>query len=667
MVLEETDVQPKAPQQAGPYLLTISARNSEALDELLRAHLNELQAAGSDYPIADVCYTASVRRIHHEYRVAIVAEDVAELETRLAAAIAKEDSDGVLFGRESSTTPASQNSIVFVAPGQGSQWLGMAGELFDRNPVFRKAFEQCDAAILAETGWSLIDRVIGVDAATYLTQIDVIQPALFAMSVALAAVWRSWGILPSAVVGHSMGEVAAAHIAGILNLKDAVAVICRRSRLMKTLSSAGSMATVELPLAEVEQLLESVADVSVAASNGPHTTVISGDTHAIESLLRDLTARDIYCRQIKVDVASHSAQVDPILPDLLAELSDIRPQPADIPLLSTVTGKYSRATGDSSPEETTRMDAQYWVENLRRSVLFAPAIKRLCEDGKTVFVELSPHPILLPSIEASARAIQPRAVAVASLRREKPACATLLSGLAALYTAGWPIDWRNLYPNGGRNVRLPQYPFQRERCWPEPSDLTRTQHALRGQASPLLGHKFESSLDPKATLWETDLRIATLRYLNDHRVLRSAVFPASGHIDMALSAAREMFPDQVFEVRNAVFASAAYIPEEGAKTFQLALTPDGNGAYSFAIRSRGDQGEAAWPVRSHGILQPFQAEAIPAETISLDALQVRRRDAPRCQGSLCQNEPIRVAIWAGVSVGAGSLGWRLRKSLQIAD
>ena len=621
MVLEETDVQPKAIQQAGPYLLTISARNSEALDELLRAHLNELQAAGSEYPIADVCYTASVRRIHHEYRVAIVAEDVAELETRLAAAIAKEDSDGVLFGRESSTTPASQNSIVFVAPGQGSQWLGMAGELFDRNPVFRKAFEQCDAAILAETGWSLIDRVIGVDAATYLTQIDVIQPALFAMSVALAAVWKSWGIVPSAVVGHSMGEVAAAHIAGILDLKDAVAVICRRSRLMKTLSSAGSMATVELPMAEVEQLLESVADVSVAASNGPHTTVISGDTHAIETLLRDLTARDIYCRQIKVDVASHSAQVDPILPDLLAELSDIRPQPAEVPLLSTVTGKYSRATGDSSPEETTCMDARYWVENLRRSVLFAPAIKRLCEDGKTVFVELSPHPILLPSIEASARAIQPRAVAVASLRREKPACATLLSGLAALYTAGWPIDWRNLYPNGGRNVRLPQYPFQRERCWPEPGDLTRTQHALRGQGSPLLGHKFESSLDPKATLWETDLRISTLRYLNDHRVLRSAVFPASGHIDMALSAAREMFPDQVFEVRNAVFASAAYIPEEGAKTFQLALTPDGNGAYSFAIRSRGDQGEAAWPVRSHGILQPFQAEAIPAETISLDALQ----------------------------------------------
>ncbi len=631
MVLEEVGAPRDIPRQSSPYLLTISARNSEALDELLCAHLNELRAAGSEYPIGDVCYTASVRRDHHEYRVAIVAEDLAELETRLAAAIAKEDSDGVVFGRESSTSQPTRNGIVFVAPGQGSQWMGMAGELFDRNAVFRQAFEQCDAAIHGETGWSLIDRVIGPDAATYLTRIDVIQPALFAMSVALAAVWRSWGIFPSAVVGHSMGEVAAAHIAGILDLKDAVAVICRRSRLMKTLSSAGSMATVELPLADVEQLLESVAGVSVAASNGPHTTVISGDANAIESLLRDLTAKDIYCRQIKVDVASHSAQVDPILPDLLAALSGICPRPAEVPLLSTVTGKYARAAVDSSVEETTWMDAPYWVENLRRSVLFAPAIERLCGDGKAVFIELSPHPILLPSIEASARSVQPRALAVASLRREKPACATLLAGLAALYAAGWPFDWRRFYPNGGRSVRLPQYPFQRERCWPEPGDGTRTQYAHRtGQTSPLLGHKFESSLDPKATLWETELQISSLPYLNDHRVLRSAVFPASGHIDMALSAAREMFADQVFEVGNAVFASAAYIPERGAKTFQLALTPDGNGAYSFAIRSRGDQGEVAWPVRSHGILQPVQPDATVPESVSVTALQGRyttHRDA----------------------------------------
>ncbi len=631
LVLEEVRQPENTFQGSGPYLLTVSARSPEALDSLLREHLDEMRAAGPEYPIRDVCYTASVRRTHHECRAAIIAENMTEFEGNLAAAIAREDSDGVVFGRASSTQQPTENTIVFVAPGQGSQWLGMVGELFDRNPVFRQAFEQCNAAIHAETGWSLIDRVIGEDAERYLTQIDVIQSALFAMSVALAAVWRSWGIVPSAVVGHSMGEVAAAHIAGILDLQDAVAVICRRSQLMKTLTSAGSMATVELPMADVELLLASVDEVSVAASNGPHTTVISGDTKAIESMLRDLTAKDIYCRQIKVDVASHSAQVDPILPDLLVALSGVRPHPAEIQMLSTVTSEYAQKAGDSPGDAGTRLDADYWVENLRRSVLFAPAIKQLCADGKDVFIELSPHPILLPSIESSARAINPRAVAVASLRREKPACATMLAGLSALYAAGRQIDWRRLYPDQARCVRLPQYPFQRERCWPEPGDPARGKYAWHtSQTSPLLGHRFESSLDPNAMLWETDLQLASIRYLNDHRVLRSAVFPASGHVDMALSAAKEMFPDQVFEVRNAVFASAAYIPEQGAKTFQLALTPDGNGAYSFAIRSRGDQGEAAWPVRSHGILQPVQSETAPPETISLAALQAQyttHRDA----------------------------------------
>ncbi|HVC89127.1 MAG TPA: type I polyketide synthase, partial [Acidobacteriaceae bacterium] len=631
LVLEEVRQPENTFQGSGPYLLTVSARSPEALDSLLREHLDEMRAAGPEYPIRDVCYTASVRRTHHECRAAIIAENMTEFEGNLAAAIAREDSDGVVFGRASSTQQPTENTIVFVAPGQGSQWLGMVGELFDRNPVFRQAFEQCNAAIHAETGWSLIDRVIGEDAERYLTQIDVIQPALFAMSVALAAVWRSWGIVPSAVVGHSMGEVAAAHIAGILDLQDAVAVICRRSQLMKTLSSAGSMATVELPMADVELLLASVDEVSVAASNGPHTTVISGDTKAIESMLRDLTAKDIYCRQIKVDVASHSAQVDPILPDLLVALSGVRPHLAEIPMLSTVTSEYAQKAGDPPGDAGTRLDADYWVENLRRSVLFAPAIKQLCADGKDVFIELSPHPILLPSIESCARAINPRAVAVASLRREKPACATMLAGLSALYAAGRQIDWRRLYPDQARCVRLPQYPFQRERCWPEPGDPARGKYARHtSQTSPLLGHRFESSLDPNAMLWETDLQLASIRYLNDHRVLRSAVFPASGHVDMALSAAKEMFPDQVFEVRNAVFASAAYIPEQGAKTFQLALTPDGNGAYSFAIRSRGDQGEAAWPVRSHGILQPVQSKTAPPETISLAALQAQyttHRDA----------------------------------------
>ncbi len=610
IVLQEAQRQPdNFFQGTGPYLLPISARSPEALQALLRAHLEEMHGVGPDYPIRDVCYTASVRRNHHEYRAAIVGENFKELEKNLAAAIANEDCDQVVFDRVS----AGENKVVFVAPGQGSQWIGMARELFDSDPVFRQAFEQCDSAIAVETGWRLTDRVLGPDAERYLSQIDVIQPALFAMSVALAAVWRAWGIEPDAVVGHSMGEVAAAHIAGILSLQDAATVICRRSRLMKTLSSAGSMASVELPLREVEALLGSSEKLSVAASNGPHTTVVSGDSKAVEALLKELEAKEVYCRQIKVDVASHSAQVNPILDDLFAELSGIRPLPAKIPMLSTVTGEYA---SDSSGAGTV-MDAGYWVENLRRSVLFAPAIKKLSLDQHDTFIELSPHPILLPSIEASAREANPRALAVASLRREKPERTTMLSGLAALYAAGRRIAWSRMYPEEVRCVRLPQYPFQRERCWPEPGDPMHAGIARRtGDTSPLLGRRFESSLQPATLLWETDLDIAAMPYLNDHRVLRSAVFPASGHVDMALSAAKVLFPEENFEVRDASFASAAYIPDRGSKSFQIALTPDGNGAFSFAIRTRADEGETPWPLRSSGIVQPVKDfETPPAISI----------------------------------------------------
>jgi acyl transferase domain-containing protein/NADPH:quinone reductase-like Zn-dependent oxidoreductase/NADP-dependent 3-hydroxy acid dehydrogenase YdfG/acyl carrier protein len=669
LVLEEITQSKRAPQGHGPYLLPISARSSEALDDLLRAHLEQLRAAGPEYPIRDVCYTASVRRNHHEYRVVIIAEDVAQLEKNLVSAIAKDDSDAVIFGRAG----AGHQSTVFVAPGQGSQWLGMASELFHSDRAFRQAFEECDVEIHAETGWSLIDRVIGAESASHIKQIDVIQPSLFAMSVALAAMWQSWGVAPDAVVGHSMGEVAAAYIAGILDLKDAVAIICRRSRLMKTLLSGGSMATVELPMAEVESQLQSIENISVAASNGPHTTVISGDAAAIESLLRDLTAKDIYCRQIKVDVASHSAKVDPILDALLASLGDIRPQPARIPMLSTVTGKYAVASNDAYGEVATHMDPEYWVQNLRQSVLFAPGIQKLCAAGNDTFVELSPHPILLPSIEASAREVQPRALAVPSLRREKPAVATMLAALGTLYVNGRKIAWERFYPEDARCVTLPQYPFQRERCWPEPADPNQTKLRAADSETPLLGHRFESSLEPNVLLWEADLQIASIPYLNDHRVLRSAVFPATGHLEMALSAAKTMFREQAFEVRNAVFVSAAYLPDKGSKTFQLALTPDGNGSFAFAIRSRGDQGEPAWPLRSYGILHRVASDASIPDAVPLSELQRRftthldaQEHYARTAKSGLQYGPAFQLVQE-VWVGEGETVCRLRSDAQDAE
>lgn len=592
--------------QDGPYLLPVSARSPEALQAQLRNYRDWLAAPGAEPSITDICYTASARRNHLEHRVAIVGEDFSDLRAGLSAAIAHEDSSSVVFGRAGTAA----GKVVFVAPGQGSQWLGMARELYAANEVFRHAFQQCDSAIAAETGWSLIDRVLGADAEQYLDQIDVIQPSLFAMSVALAAVWRGWGVEPDAVIGHSMGEVAAAHIAGILSLPDAAAVICRRSRLMKSVRGTGSMASVELSLAETEALLRGRSNVSIAASNGPHATVVAGETTAVEALLRHLEQEEIYCRIIKVDVASHSAQVDPILDDLFAALSGIQPQPGKIPLVSTVTGEGV---------DGTQMDAAYWVRNLRNSVLFAPTVKKLAAQGHDTWIELSPHPILLPAIEASAREVEPRALVVPSLRRDKPEQATLLSSVAALYAGGRTIDWSRFYSEDCQSVPLPRYPFQRERCWPDAPGTAARKGGQRNIAG-LLGRRFESSLQPGTILWETELDLATQPWLGDHRVLGSAVFPAAGHVDMALSAVANIFPGERFALCQAAFESAVYLPEEGSKTLQIALTPEGDTAFRYEIRTSAEPGEDPWSLRSRGLLQRIGAEPLPTP-ISLAAMR----------------------------------------------
>ncbi|MGA8529306.1 MAG: type I polyketide synthase, partial [Acidobacteriaceae bacterium] len=596
LVLEEAEAQTeRKPEAERARVLTISAQTPQALQELVNGYRRQVEAGSES--LEDLCYTATLRRNHHEFRTALVGSNRAELREALEAAVHGEAADAVVTGRAGATAPR----VVFVAPGQGSQWPGMARELYEQEPAFRAAFDACDRAIEKETGWSLRERLLSDDAEEFLKQIDVIQPALFAMSVALAAVWRAWGVEPDAVVGHSMGEVAAAHLAGVLSLEDAAAVICRRSRLMKTLRTeagvVGGMATVDLSLQETEALLASKPGLSVAASNGPSTTVISGDLAGLEELLRALEAREVYCRLVKVDVASHSPQVDPILDALREELAEIQPRPAKIPMLSTVTGGYA----ETADQPGTRMDAAYWVRNLRQCVLLAPAVQQLAEGGHSVFVELSPHPILLPSVESSARKAVGQVTAIASLRREKPARATMLAGLAALYTTGYPVGWERLLDEGGRCVRLPQYPFQRERCWPEPAQGKRWAEEQGGH--PLLGMRFTSARQPQTVVWESRIGIGVLPYLTDHRVLRSAVFPASAYVDMALSAVRALRPEERFALVDAAFRNAAYLPEEGSRIFQLAMTPEGAEGFTFEVRSRADEDGDAWTLHATGKLQ----------------------------------------------------------------
>ncbi|MBF6317471.1 type I polyketide synthase [Nocardia cyriacigeorgica] len=526
-----------APAESGPVLVPISARDPQGLADLVDEFRATLTTRRSE--IADIAYTAAIRRHHHEHR---------------AALLVSEDGQSRLV----SGSGTDQPRIVFVFPGQGSQWLGMGRALLDSEPVFRAAVEACDDAIREVANWSVLAELSAGPSSSRLDRIDIVQPVLFTLEVALAAWWRSKGIEPDAVVGHSVGEVAAAHASGVLTLTDAARIVCHRSRLLRRLAGRGAMAQVELPLAEASAALSGVEDrVSIAASNSARSTVISGAPDALEEILADLTSSGVFCRRVKVDVAAHSPQVDTIADDLGRELGPLAPAPATVPMWSTVLGRICHGT---------ELDASYWVRNLREPVLFSEAIREHIAAGPTVFVELSPHPILLTSIEEDG------GTAVASGRREHDERAVLLESLAALYVRGHRFDWSALHPGVGRCVSLPTYPWRRERYW-----VNRAPGRSGHRGHPFLGEAVSPATSPGTRIWERELE---LPYLADHRVGGAVVFPASGYVEMALATA-----GRSSEVQNLVLERMAVLDAGGGGRVQFVESADSFQVYARATTS----------------------------------------------------------------------------------
>jgi myxalamid-type polyketide synthase MxaE and MxaD len=582
------------------YLLPLSTRSPEALRSLAREYQDFLTRSESTAALHDICYSAGARRSHHEHRLAVTGNSATQVVEGLEAVLRGEVRPGLSSGRKLSDR---RRKLVFVFPGQGSQWFGMGRTLLKQEPVFREAIERCNRAMRPHADWSLLAELTATDAThSRLNEVDILQPALFAIQVALTALWRSWGIEPDAVVGHSMGEVAAAHVAGALSLEDATRVICSRSRIVKPTLGRGAMAAVELSIADARRILVSYEDrVSIAVSNGPTSTVLSGDPAALEAIVSQLQREDIFCRMVKVDFAAHSPQMDPLRADLERALEGLQPRPASVPIYSTVTGQV----GDVS------FDPLYWTRNLREPVLFSTAVQQLLEDGHDIFLEISPHPTLLHSIQQEVLCAGKAGAVLPSLRREEEEGSVLAGSLGALYTLGHPIEWRRLYPWGGRCVQLPFYPWQRERCWlDEPAqDIgDQSQHNLRdgvGKHS-LLGRHFESA-QAETRFWEGPLDGIALSYLDDHRVEGVAVLPAALYIEMALAAAAEVFSTRSLVLKDIEFRKALFLPDGKTPTIQVILSPDGDGTASlqvYSCPSGVQQPNRSWTLHATGRICP---------------------------------------------------------------
>ena len=597
------------------YLLPLSARSTEALQGVARTYQQFL--ATSQLSLNDICYSASARRSHHDYRMSVVGDSSAQLTEGLDAFLNGETRAGLSSGRKAL---GSRQKLVFVFSGQGSQWFGMGRTLLHDEPVFREVIEQCELALRPHTDWSLIAELAGTDAdQSRLNDVDVIQPALFAVQVALASLWRSWGVEPDAVVGHSMGEVAAAYVAGALSLEDAALVICTRSKLVKRTVGQGAMASVELSIDEARRAIAGYEDrVSIAVSTSPTSTVLSGDPAALTAILEQLQGRDVFCRMVKVDFASHSPQMDPLRGELLQALEEVQPQLASVPIYSTVL---------DSVADGSEFDALYWTRNLREPVLFSGSVQRLLEDGYDTFLEISAHPILLSGIQQGIHHAGIEGAVLASIRREEDEHTVMLRSLGLLYSSGYSVDWGLLYPERGECVSLPSYPWQRQRCWLEPG-ADRDQPIHTATRNSLLGRHFKSAESAGADYWEIRLDKESLPFLDDHRIEGIAVLPASVYVEMASAAAREALGSQSIAISDVEFHRALFLPDGTGSTLQVIVAPGADGPASFQIYSSSagaGSSSKSWTLHASGKVSAQPDAGLPpiAEEVSLAELQLR--------------------------------------------
>ncbi|MDN0195766.1 type I polyketide synthase [Streptomyces sp. S.PNR 29] len=452
-----------------PWLLS---GNTEAA---LRAQAARLQAhldANPGFRTADIGYSLLTSRSALAHRAVLFTHQDADRPTTLADLADGIDAPGLVRG-----TGDVGNGVVFVFPGQGSQWVGMGRELWDASPVFAESMVACERALAPFVDWSLKDVVFRDAEDPLWARVDVVQPVLWAVMVSLAAVWRSFGVEPAAVVGHSQGEVAAACVAGGLSLEDGARVVAVRSRLVREkLSGRGGMVSVALPVAEVEERLARFEGrIGVAAVNGPSSVVVSGEVEALDALLAECEEAGVRARRIAVDYASHSAQVDALNEDLLAELAELKPQSSSVAFYSTVTGERL---------DTAGLDARYWVTNLRERVNFEPVTRLLAEQEHHFFVESSPHPVLTVAVQETLEGVYGAGTAVGSLRRDEGGVQRLLASLAEAYVAGVPVDWSVVYAgSGARRVDLPTYAFQHDRYWIE--DVVQPGQEAGGTTDPV--------------------------------------------------------------------------------------------------------------------------------------------------------------------------------------
>ncbi len=598
----------KAPD-GQPVLLPLSAATPAALKQSATRLADHLEA-NPDLALPAVAATLSLHRGQLQERLVADASDRGSLLRALRGFAADETTASATPGAPFAVGRAGGNlRPVFVFAGQGGQWWAMGRDLFASDPVYRATIEEFEAHFHAVAGWSIIDALHASEKKSQINRTLVTQPAIFALQAGLVARWRAWGVEPAAVLGHSFGEVGAAWTAGVLSLREAAHVIFHRARLSGETEGSGGILALGVTPSKARALMarHGTRRIEIAAVNGSEMVSLAGDRTELDQLAATLQREepDLFCKPIRMAYAPHTSLMEPIHDALLVELEAVTPHPAQVPLISTVSGALL---------DGTLMGADYWWRNIRQPVLFKAAIDQALRLGHRSFLEIGPHSTL-SGLVSGALAEGGGGSVVPSLVRGQPEQATLRGALAALVANGTEVDWKAI--NGPTDAReaLPTYPWEYQRHWVSSEGWKR--QFFQAPVHPLLGRRGSDS-DP---LWEGQIDIRQQTYLRDHAVGGSIIFPAAGYIEILLAAAAEIQGDGTIELEDLQYFEALVLEEERIEVVRTRYEP---GRRRLQIFSRTLEGAPDWVLRASaklGFNQPVAKRQAPLKAAAGSTLR----------------------------------------------
>ncbi|WP_028934940.1 type I polyketide synthase [Pseudonocardia spinosispora] len=541
-------------------VLTLSARSEVGLARLAEAFADKLDAE-PDVDLERLGAHLALRRSHHNHRLSVLAGDAA---AGLRAFADGRPSPSVTAG----VVRKKQGKVAFLFNGQGPQWWAMGRQLLETSPVYREKILECDRLARKYLGWSIYEELIADEQSSHVQSTYCLQPTMFALQVALAELWRAHGVVPDGVLGHSMGEIAAAHVSGSLDLDTALEVICHRSRIQETADPTGAMMFVALSEPEAAALCaQHPDDMWISARNSPRASTLSGRREVLDRVAEQLTEQGVFARILKVNCACHSSDMDPLRDELVDILADVRGGPSRLPMYSTMTGALV---------EGTELSTEYWWRNFRQPVLFEPGIRAMIADGFDTFIELSPHPVLGNSLGEILTDAGLDGVVLTSLSRKKQDWDSFLGAFGVLYTSGGHIDWTLPYPGGAAAVELPTNRWVHESYWNE-SEVSRRYRA-GGQAHPML-----KAVDSVRPTWEIRWSDHRLSWVGGHDIFGSVIVPGASYVEAALVAARELTGESC-ALAYVSFERACVLPAEEHQLSRLELNPD-DGTFEVHHRS----------------------------------------------------------------------------------